>query len=85
MKAFRVSGGGEKKEAEERREIVCGWGVGGGLMKGILRYLVWLYNELFLLVLWKFNYTQDNTCLDVCAFVCVCVFLGSVFVFVFKV
>lgn len=24
-KAFRVSGGGEKKEAEERREIVGGW------------------------------------------------------------
>lgn len=59
------------EEKRKRRGRDCGWGE--KLMKGVLRYLVWLYYELILLVLRKFNYTQDNTCLNVC----VCVFLES--------
>lgn len=60
----------QRRKERGKREIVGGE---KKLRKGILRYLVWLYYELILLVLRKFNYTQDSTCLCVC----VCVFLGS--------
>ncbi len=71
--AFTVNDRGEKKERREReREKNCG--LGEKLMKGILRYLVWFYNELILLVLGKFNYTQDNTCLNV-SVNCMCVWV----------
>lgn len=54
----------EKREEREREREKTGWG-GEKLMKGIVIYLVWLYYELILLVFRKFNYTQDNTCLNV--------------------
>lgn len=56
----------QRRKERGKREIVGGE---KKLRKGILRYLVWLYYELILLVLRKFNYTQDSTCLCVC--VCV--------------
>lgn len=59
-----------EEKREEKRRLCVG---GKKLMKGILRYVVWLCYELILLVLRKFNYTQDNTCLNVWVWV----FLGK--------
>lgn len=53
----------QRRKERGKREIVGGE---KKLRKGILRYLVWLYYELILWVLRKFNYTQDSTCLCVC-------------------
>lgn len=69
IKGFMKLSERQRRKEKGKREVVGGEKTLG---KGILRYLVWLYYELFLLLLRKFNYTQDSTCMNVCVCVCLC-------------